>query len=290
MTSGPVPDSVVAAAVALTLFAVMFGLGLGIPLRELRSAWRSPGPIARGLFAVLVAAPAIALAVTRAFDLPRLAEIGIVLMSIAPGAPLALRRSLGAGGHRAYAPSLQILAVGTAALSMPASIAILNHLYGGHASVAPGDVARQVLIAQLAPLGLGMAIRQWAETAAGRLEPLVRIVGTVLLAATVAIVVTNLWEVTVTAGAKVLVAIAIVTIASLATGHFLGGADPSVRTALAFSCAARNPGLALLVATQNGAPPQVNGTILAYLMVSVLTIVPYEFWRSRVARGQAPGT
>ena len=94
--------------------------------------------------------------------------------------------------------------------------------------------------------------------AAARLEPLVRIVGTVLLAATVAIVVTNLWEVTVTAGAKVLVAIAIVTIASLATGHFLGGADPSVRTALAFSCAARNPGLALLVATSNGAPPQVN--------------------------------
>jgi BASS family bile acid:Na+ symporter len=286
--SGPIPDSVVAAAVALTLFTVMFGLGLGIPLRELRWAWHSPGPIARGLFAMLVAAPAIALAVTRVFDLPRFAEIGIVLMAIAPGAPLSLRRSLGAGGHRSFAPSLQILAVSTAALSMPVSIAILNHLYGGHATVAPGEVARQVLIAQLAPLGLGMAIRQWAGTAAGRIEPLVRLAGPVLLVATVAIVVTNLWEVTVTAGGKVLVAIAIVTVASLAAGHLLGGADPSVRTALAFSCAARNPGLALLVATQNAAPPQVNGTILAYLMVSVLTIVPYELWRRRVARGPAP--
>lgn len=288
MTSGPIPDGVVAAAVAATLFVVMFALGLGIPLRELRRAWRSPGPMARGLFAVLVAAPAIALAVTRAFDLPRLAEIGIVLMSIAPGAPLSLRRSLGAGGHRAFAPSLQILAVSTAALTMPLSIAILNHLYGGHASVAPGEVARQVLIAQLAPLGIGMAIRQWASAAGARIEPVARWIGTVLLIATIAIVVINVWEVTISAGGKVLAAIAIVTVASLAAGHLLGGADPSVRTALAFSCAARNPGLALLVATQNAAPPQVNGTILAYLIVSVLTIVPYEVWRRRVAHAAPP--
>jgi hypothetical protein len=62
----------------------------------------------RGLFAVLIAVPALALALTRLLELPRLAAIGVVLMSISPGAPVALRRSLGAGGHRAFAPSLQI--------------------------------------------------------------------------------------------------------------------------------------------------------------------------------------
>lgn len=288
MTSGPIPDSVVAAAVAATLFAVMFTLGLGIPPRELRWAWRSPGPMARGLFAVLVVAPAAALAVTRALDLPRLAEIGIVLMAISPGAPLALRRSLGAGGHRAFAPSLQIVAVSVAAIWMPVCIALLNHRYGGHASVDPQEVARQVLFAQLLPLGLGMALRQGAAAAAARVERAMRVAATVLLVVTVVIVFVNLWEVTVTAGARVLAAIAIVTAASLAAGHLLGGPEPSTRTALAFSCAARNPGLALLVATQNAAPAQVNGTILAYLAVSVFAIVPYEIWRRRVA-ARAPG-
>jgi hypothetical protein len=45
--------------------------------------------------------------------------------------------------------------------------------------------------------------------------------------------------------------------------------------------AARNPGLALLVATRNPAPPAVVATILAYLGVSIATITPYVAWRRR---------
>jgi hypothetical protein len=59
-----------------------------------------------------------------------------------------------------------------------------------------------------------------------------------------------------------------------------------MRTAVAISSAARNPGLALLVATQNSAPPAVVATVLAYLMVSVFTIGPYVAWRRW--RGSGP--
>ena len=108
---------------------------------------------------MLVAVPVLALVLVRAFDLPRGVEIGIVLMAISPGAPVALRRSLGAGGHRAFAPALQILVATLAVVSMPLSIAALNHLYSGHASLDPREVARQVFIAQLLPLGVGIAVR-----------------------------------------------------------------------------------------------------------------------------------
>ena len=104
--SGPIPEWIVTALAVVTVFTVMFSVGLGISLGELRWIWQRPGPMARGLFSVLVAVPAVALAITRSLDLPRLAEIGIVLMAISPGAPVALRRSLEAGGHRAFAPSL----------------------------------------------------------------------------------------------------------------------------------------------------------------------------------------
>ena len=53
----------------------------------------------------------------------RLAEIGIVLMAISPGAPVALRRSLEAGGEAGFPPALQIAGAGPAILSMPLSIA-----------------------------------------------------------------------------------------------------------------------------------------------------------------------
>lgn len=97
--SGPIPESVTTACVAVALFAVMFSLGLTFTLRELHGAWRTPGPLARGLFAVLVAVPLLALGVVRVFDLPRLTGIGIVLMAISPGG------RAGAGGHRDGTPA-----------------------------------------------------------------------------------------------------------------------------------------------------------------------------------------
>ncbi len=277
--SGPIPEWVVSATVAVTVFAAMLGVGLGIAPGDLRWMWRRPGPMARGIFAALVAVPALALGVTRVFELPRLAEVGIVLMAISPGAPVALQRSLAAGGHRAFAPSLQIAVVMLAVVSMPLSIAVLNHLYGGHASVSPWDVARQVLVAQLVPLGLGMALRQASAPIAARLEPGLRLIAIMLLIAAVVLVLINAWEVTVTAGSSVVAAIVLTTGAALAVGHLLGGPEPAMRTAVAITSAARNAGLALLVAALNSAPPQISATVLAYLAMSLLVILPYTAWR-----------
>ena len=276
---GPIPEWVVAAAVAVTVFTVMLALGTGLAPGELRWIWRRPGPMVRGLFAVLVAVPAAAFIVTRVLELPRLAEIGILLMAISPGAPVALHRSLAAGGHRAFAPSLQIAAVMLAVVSMPLSIAVLSHFYVADASIAPEHVGRQVFVAQLLPLGLGIALRRASPSFAARLEPRLKRTGTVMLLATVALVALDFWEVTVTAGVPVLTAVVVVTVAALAIGHALGGPDPAMRTAVAIISAARNPGLALLVATLNAAPPAINATILAYLLVSVVVVVPYAAWR-----------
>ena len=154
--SGPVPEWVLNALAASTLITVMFSLGLGIAAGELRLIWQRPGLMTRGLFSVLLVVPAVALLVTRFLDLPRFVEIGLVLMAISPGAPVALRRSLGAGGHRAFAASLQICVTLLAVASMPLSIALLNELYTGRASITPWSVAKQVLVAQLLPLALGM--------------------------------------------------------------------------------------------------------------------------------------
>jgi hypothetical protein len=55
-----------------------------------------------------------------------------------------------------------------------------------------------------------------------------------------------------------------------------------MRTAVAMISAARNAGLALLVATLNAAAPEVRATILAYLAISVIAITPYALWRLRL--------
>lgn len=283
--SGTIPEWLLTSCVVATVFTVMFGLGLGIvPGQLIRWTVQRPGLMARALFSVLIAVPAIALMVTRALDLPRAAQIGVVLMSISPGAPVALRRSLSAGGHQAFAPSLQISVVMLAVLSMPLSIALLNHVYAGQASITAWQVARQVFIVQLLPLGLGMALRhvhaglaQWLESRVGR-------IGTFMLLGVVALILIDVWEVTINAGLRGAAAVVLTTAGALAVGHLLGGPEPATRTAVAIISAARNPGLALLVATLNRAPPEVQATVLAYLIISVFSIVPYVAWRRRAAR------
>jgi BASS family bile acid:Na+ symporter len=286
--TGPVPDWLLSAVAIATIFTIMFDLGLAIVPGEFRSVARQPGLLLKGLFAVLVAVPALAWIVARALDLPRAAEVGIMLMAIAPGAPVALRRSLDAGGHRSYAPALQIAVAALAVVSMPLSIAALNEYYGGSATIEPRHLARQVFTAQLLPLGLGMLARRLFAGQAAWLEPRLNRLGRGLLIALVALALIDIWQVVIGAGPRVTIAIAIVTALALAAGHLLGGPDPATRTATAISSAVRNPGLALLVATLNAAPPAITAAVLAYFAIAALTVIPYVAWRRRA--GGAPAS
>ena len=278
---GPVPGWILSLIAAATLFAVMFDLGLAIVPGEFRWVVQRPVLLLKALFAVLVAVPVLALVVTWAVDLPRPVEIGIVLMAISPGAPVALRRSMGAGGHRTFAPALQIAVALLAVVSMPLSIAVLNEYYSGQAVVDPQHLARQVFFAQILPLALGMAANRFANRAAAWLEPKLRRLGTVLLVVLLVLVLIDIWQVVIGAGWRAALAIVLVTALAIAVGHLLGGPEPATRTATAICSAARNPGLALLVATLNHAPPAITATALAYLLIAAVTLIPYVLWRKR---------
>jgi len=256
--SGAIPEALVTAVAAATIFTIMFDLGLGIALREFRWFSQHPGLIARALFCVLIAVPALAVLVARTFELARAVQIGIVLMAISPGAPVALRRSLAAGGHRSFAPALQILLALLAVVSMPLSIALLNEVYAGRASIAPGDVAKQVFVAQLLPLGFGIAFRNALPALTSRLAPNVTRVATLMLIAFVTVAVVDIWQPVIEAGSRIVLAIVTITWLALGLGHLLGGPDEATRTAVAISSAARNAGLALLVATLNAAAPEIG--------------------------------
>jgi predicted Na+-dependent transporter len=278
---GPIPGWLLSLVAVTTIFAVMFDLGLAIAPGDFRRAWVRPGPLLKSLFAVLVAVPALALLVVRAVDLARPVEVGIVLMAIAPGAPVALRRSLDAGGERGFAPALQIAVAILAVGAIPLWIAGLDELYAASASVDPRHLARQVFIAQLLPLGLGIALTRlrpdWSAALAARTARLT----TYLLVALFALALVDVWQPVQDAGLHAAGAIALITAGGLACGHLLGGPEPGTRTAAAILTAARNPGLAMVVATVNHAPPLVIATILAYLLVSGLAVLFYVAWRRR---------
>lgn len=282
--SGPVPGWLLSVVAAATLFTVMFDIGLALAPSEFRILGRQPILLPKAIFAVVLAVPAIAWLVARALDLPRGAEIGVMLMAIAPGAPVALRRSLDAGGDRYFAPALQISVAVISVASMPLFIAALNEYYAGEATISPRDLMRQVFIAQLLPLTLGMVMRRFARSGAAWLEPKLNLLGKALLVLLVVLALIAVWQNVVDAGFRVGLAIVAVTLVGVAVGHGLGGPDPATRTATAISSAIRNAGLALLVAALNHAAPAITATILAYVVISAFTVMPYLVWRRRSGR------
>lgn len=139
-------------------------------------------------------------------------------------------------------------------------------------------------MAQLLPLGLGVALRYASGPIAARLEPTLSRVGMALLVALAILAMIDVWQGTVNAGMRVVAAIVLTTAAAFGVGHLLGGPEAATRTAVAITSAARNPGLALLVAQFNSAPDEIKATVLGYLVISVLAIVPYDAWRHRPGR------
>lgn len=79
---------------------------------------------------------------------------------------------------------------------------------------------------------------------------------------------------------------AVMALGSLAIGYLLAGRDPIARTTAPLVTSMRNPGLALVFASSNGA--QLKGlkvAILAHVLITALVALPFVRWRKR----QRPG-
>jgi len=267
-----------------TVFVVMFALGLMLGREQIAAALQRRVVLIAVVFAVVVPIPAIAVLIVKLFQPGPAISAGIILMAISPGAPVALRRALDAGGDRRFAPALHLAIVLLAVLTVPASVLILDWIFSAEFTVTPFDIGRQVFFAQLLPLSLGATLRAWRPALAERLEPRAGRVGNLLLVALGAMALVDLPSILRATGWIPTAAGFGMTIVALAVGAAFAGRDAEVRPAAAVAAAMRNPGLALLIATLNRAPAAVTEAIIGYAIGLAIAIVAYLQWRKRVGR------
>jgi bile acid:Na+ symporter, BASS family len=86
----------------VSILIVMFSLGLVLGREQITAALYRRGVLAAALFAVLVPVPVLAVLAVKLLSLKGAVAAGIVLMAISPGAPVAMRRALDAGGHQHF--------------------------------------------------------------------------------------------------------------------------------------------------------------------------------------------
>ncbi|HEX5093220.1 MAG TPA: hypothetical protein VFV84_11100 [Burkholderiales bacterium] len=281
--SSPIPPWL-ALTIAAAVFGVMFSLGLMIGRAQLTAAVHRRGTIGLTLIAVLAVVPAIAVLAAKLLGLHGAVAAGILLMAISPGAPVALRRAIEAGGGAAFAPALHLAILALAVVTVPVSLAALSALYGKAFSISPLDVGRQVLFAQLLPIGLGAALRAWQPGTASRVEALLARILNPALLAVVALLLAVLWPELAAVGWTPFAAGAGLTLSALGFGAVLVWRDPGARRVAAVAAAMRNPGLALLIATANRLPSEVSAAALGYAVGGALVVTLFVLAPARGAQ------
>ena len=265
----------------LTVFAVMFAIGLMLGREQIAAALQRRVVLAAVVFAVVIPVPVIAVVALKVFGVKGPVAVGIILMAISPGAPVALRRALDAGGNRLFAPALHLAIVTLAVVTVPASIAILDSIFNADFTVTPLHIGRQVFFAQLLPLALGASLRAVRPALAARLEtPLGRVGNVLLLLLGIALVV-DMPPIVAAVGWVPTIAGVAMTLCALAVGAAFAWRDAEVRPAAAIAAAMRNPGLALVIATVNHAPPGVTAAVIGYTLGLAVTIIAFLQWHKR---------
>lgn len=270
----------------LTLFALMFSMGIHWTFADVVWLWKQPSLLLRSLFSVFIAVPLIAIL---AISIPGLTvpeRIGIGAMIACPGAPMIPVKSLKAGGNVQFVASLQFAVCVLAIFSIPLIAVILARFYPNQAWLSPDKIAKQIFFSQVLPMGLGVLIAQYLPKVADDLiEPITKIGKFLLLLLAIVLLVISLDKV-INAGFPAYLAMGSIAIASLACGHFLGGPHAENQTVLAYATVSRNAGLALLLVTLNF--PNLDyvkggiiNTLITYALIAAIVSIPYTTWRKR---------
>jgi BASS family bile acid:Na+ symporter len=169
-------------------------------------------------------------------------------------------------------------------LLVPVAVELLGYVFGQSFGMAPGPIARVVMMMVLGPLAAGMAVRAAAPEFAARVRgPVMAIAAVLLPLAIVPLLVVGMPAAWSLMGDGTVLAIVLFVLVGLGAGHLLGGPDPHQAIVLALSSASRHPAIAFTVAAANFPEERFGGAILLYLLVSAIVAVPYIAWQ----KGQA---
>jgi len=271
-------------ALQVSVIGTVFGFGLEASIEDLGHLARRPGLLARSFVSVFVLMPVVAVMLVRSLDFPHTTEVVLIALAVCPVPPLLPTRQGKAGGQLSYGLALVALLSLASIVTIPATEAILQHLFGRPLAISPAAIAKVVLKTTLVPLAAGVAVHTIWPAAARRLGTPARVVSNVLLPLAVVVLLAGAYSaIWAAVGNGTVLAIVIFTVAGLAIGHLLGGPGRGERVVLAFSTACRHPALAVAIATNAFPDERFGATMLLYLLVNILAGMPYLVWQRRMA-------
>jgi BASS family bile acid:Na+ symporter len=286
-----VTEQLINVLVTITLIEMMVTIGLSVTVADLAIVARHWQLIIRAALSNYVCVPAAAVLLLRLFDPHPMVAAGFLVLSVCPGAPYGPPLTAVAKGNVQVAVGLMVLLAGSSAIVAPIALRGLMPLVSDSDSMSIdlGRVVITLLLTQMLPLCLGIAVRHWWPTTADRVQKPATLVSKVLNLFTVGLILATQFAMLTEIRPRGYVGMVALLLISWTAGWLVSGPSSDMRKALAVTTSLRNFGIGLVIATNAFAGTPAVTAVVAYGLVSLFgTMALAVLAGTLMSRGENP--
>ena len=257
-------------SVLVFVISSMLSMGLSLTTKQIIEPLKDTRLVILALVANFVVVPIAAYAITLILPLNESIEVGLILISMAAGAPFLPKLVQVAKGNTAFSVGLMVLLMVVTIVFLPIVLPLV--LQG--VEVNPLDIAQSLVVMMLIPLAIGLFIKARYQDAAEKILPTFAMASNIAILALIILgVVLNFDAMIALVGSLGILAAIIFVAVALGTGYLLGGSDRNIKSVMGLGTGQRNIAAALVVAAQNFDSDVVT-YILVIAMISFLLLFP----------------
>ena len=271
-------------SVLIFVISSMLSMGLSLTVRQIMEPLKDTRLVILALVASFVVVPIVAYVITLILPLNESISTGLILISMAAGAPFLPKLVEVAKGSTAFSVGLMVLLMVVTIVFLPLVLPMV--LQG--VDVNPLDIAQSLVVMMLIPLAIGLFIKARYEDSAEKIQPTFASASSLaILALMILGVVLNFDAMIALVGSfGILAAIALVLV-SVGTGYLLGGSDGRIKSVMGLGTGQRNLSAALVVAAQNF-DADVVSYVLVYGVIGFVILFPLAGELGKRAAKEAP--
>ena len=252
------------------VLGTIISMGLSLTIDQITGPLRNTRFVIIALLANFIIPPIVAFLLIRVFALDEPLAVGLLLVSLAAGAPGLPKMAEFAKLDTATATGLMVLLVVVTIIILPIALPLL--LTG--ISVTFWDIASGLIFLILIPLALSLFVRaRYAEAAASALPHFTQASNLSLLILMVLMVVLNFNDVVGLLGSGGLLASLILVILCAAVAYLLGSLGGAHKWVQALGAGQRNIAAAMVVATMNFGSDEVV-MVVVYSLITLIVMIP----------------
>jgi BASS family bile acid:Na+ symporter len=220
------------ASLVIMIVATMFAAGLATTTKALGSVFRNIVLVILVLITAFVLRPLVGWGVTMIFPLGVAASIVMLLMASVPGAPLGVKFAMSAKADLTTAASLQVLmaVIGSFTFAYTANFLIGASGLGDEFALPVAALIRTVVVLQIVPFLVGMAVLHWTPERAVEWRPPTQKIANYTLLIVIVLALLGSWRIILDMfGDLTILAQALFVVIMVVLGYFISKGNSSIR-------------------------------------------------------------